>query len=153
MPCYAQLLILLDSLTGVLYSHRNEDVVNLRPPVINAQTRVKCTVQLENRPKKQETKVDPEKSPGKQNRNSRLSQKIRQPEGREPDKAKDPNTNGPTQSSTEVPGEDKRTYFSQLAKFKGTNISEFSKWYVSVSPEERAQLRVEHANSLVSNSS
>ncbi|KAL2644664.1 hypothetical protein R1flu_012251 [Riccia fluitans] len=124
---------------GVLYAHRNEDVVNMGHPGLGVSSTSASTADSTREPKVAEErrisrKQHKQKSDSGGNKKSKeVKQKVKVRAGSSPSEPPS------SKSSMEV--------FSELAKFKRLDTSEFSKWFVSATKEERAQLRLDYQKS------
>ncbi|KAL3697794.1 hypothetical protein R1sor_011870 [Riccia sorocarpa] len=129
---------------GVLYAHRNEDVVNMGGhPRQGVSSRSESAADSTLEPKVvAERPLQPSKE---RKQKAETSRKVIKPSE---EKVKVVASISSSSSTMEpASGKSSKEVFSELARFKGLDISEFSKWLISATKEERAQLRLDYQES------
>ncbi|KAG6554606.1 hypothetical protein Mapa_003624 [Marchantia paleacea] len=135
---------------GVLYAHRNEDVVNMGSSDLGALNRSwgsadaprEFEVPRDNRRKQIQAQPYVPKAGTPRIRKPsvlELSEVRKEEKIAERSSAFEPNRPASSKGSKDV--------FADLAKFKGLTTSEFSVWFLSADKEERAQLRLDYQKS------
>ncbi|BFI27867.1 DNA excision repair protein ERCC-6-like 2 [Marchantia polymorpha subsp. ruderalis] len=129
---------------GVLYAHRNEDVVNMGSSDLGASNRNwgSADAPRENRRKQIQAKPHVQSAGTPRIRKASIFElsEVR-PDEKFAERSSASEANRPASSK------DSKDVFADLAKFKGLTTSEFSVWFLSADKDERTQLRLDYQKS------